>query len=140
MSAAVQQAPIVTARLDPARDEALISVAVTGVGMSLLVAAGVSWGAVRYLNWAMAPRRFRLRVAFAGSLPVAILAAVIVFVGMASGRSPVSALVGLANVPGMGKLLVFGMWLTGLGVAWMTATRRDRRLAIRASDVVEVFE
>jgi hypothetical protein len=40
----------------------------------------------------------------------------------------------------MGKLLVFGMWLTGLGVAWMTATRRDRRLAIRASDVVEVFE
>ena len=61
MSAAVQQAPIVTARLDPARDEALISVAVTGVGMSLLVAAVVSWGAVRYLNWAMAPRRFRLR-------------------------------------------------------------------------------
>ncbi|TAD81724.1 MAG: hypothetical protein EAY70_04460 [Sphingomonadales bacterium] len=115
-------------------------IVVTGVGFVLSVAALVSWLAARYLNWAMAPRRFGLRVAAAGALPVAMLMAVIVMVGISRGQGITSAVGALGRVPSGGKLLMLAMLGTGLGVSWLTAMRRNRREARRVNDAVEAFE
>jgi hypothetical protein len=73
MSAAASPPPTLEVRVAPASEEAPLSVAVTAVSVTLLVMALVAWLAARFLAWAMAPRRFRLRVAAAGALPVCIL-------------------------------------------------------------------
>jgi hypothetical protein len=111
-----------------------------GVAFVMAVSALISWLAARYLIWAMAPRRFRLRVAMGGILPVGILIGVIVMLGISRGQDVMAALAALGRVPTSGKLLMLTMLGTGLSVSWLTARRHHRRAVRGLSSDIEAFQ
>lgn len=138
--AAANQAPEVRLEIAPPEDEPEVSSEVYAVGFVLLITALIAWGAARYLNWAMAPRGFWMRVVTAGVLPVAILIIVMVAVRVAQGTDLLMAIAALSKMPDSGKLMILGMSLTGLGVAWITAKRREWRDNARNNAAIEAFE
>jgi hypothetical protein len=140
LSAAATQAPIVTARLEPPAREPSVVLGIAGFSSILLVGALVSWLAARYLAWVMAPRGFRLRVAVAGALPVGIATGLIVSIGLARGQDVLSAVAVLGRATLIGKLLMLGLLLTGLGASWLTALRRKRRDLQHANATHEIFK
>ena len=140
MSQTASGAPTAVIRVERVPDEPMIPVGVSAVVMTLLVVTLISWLAARYLNWAMAPRRFRLRVAAAGVLPVGILIAVIVAAGMSSEPSIAAAAGSLSRIPSEGRLLMLAMLITGLAVSWSRAWRRRNHDERQANAALEVFQ
>lgn len=140
MSRAASLAPAAVIRVERAPDEPLIAVGVTAVIVTLLVVALISWLAARYLNWAMASRRFRLRVAAAGVLPVGLLIAVILAAGISNELSFAAAARSLSRIPSEGRLLMLAMLFTGVAVSWITARRRRNRDARKTNAALEVFQ
>lgn len=136
-AAAATQAPDLAVEVD---NEPSMLTVLTGIGFMLLAAALVSWLAARYLNWAMVPRWFLLRVVAAGVMPVGVLLALIVMVRIWQGEGVMSAVAAIGRIPSTGKLLMLGMLGTGLGVSWLTAMRRNRREARQVTAAIEAFE
>ena len=140
MSQAASQARTAVIRVERAPDEPFIPVGVTAVITTLLIVALISWLAARYLNWAVAPRRFRLRVAVAGALPVGILIALILAARFSNEGSFAAAVSSLARISYGGWLLMLAMLLIGVAVSWSTARRRRNRDARKVSAALEVFQ
>ncbi|RNJ63206.1 MAG: hypothetical protein EDM03_01925 [Porphyrobacter sp. IPPAS B-1204] len=125
---------------EPPANEPSLLLGAIGFGSIILVAAVVSWLAARYLAWAMAPRRFWLRVAIAGALPVSIIIGVFVAVDLSRGHDILSAVARLGRVTLIGQLLMLALLLTGMGTSWLTALRRRRRDLGRAHAAYEIFQ
>lgn len=130
--------PVIVVDSNEDSSEALAAVSATALILVAVVA--ISFAAIRYLNWAMAPRRFWTRVVCAGILPTAILVGLLVWLDISRGVSVIKAFANLARVPVQGRLMMFAMLLTGLGVSWLTARRRDKREALRLEEQVGAFE
>jgi hypothetical protein len=140
MSAAATQAPEIRVEIAPPSDERKVSSEVLAIGFVLFITALIAWSAARYLNWAMAPRGFWTRVVTAGILPVGMLILVMVAASVAQGTDLLMAIAALGNMPNSGRLLLLGMSITGLGVAWTTAKRREWRDDARNNAAIEAFE
>jgi hypothetical protein len=112
---------------------------VSATALTLVIVVAISYAAIRYLNWAMAPRRFWVRVLCAGVLPTAIVIGLLISLDLSRGVSFIMAFSNLARVPVEGRLLMSAMLLTGLGVSWLTARRRDQREARHREEEVGAF-
>lgn len=139
-TAAANQAPEVRLEIAPPEDEPKVSSEVYAVGFVLLITALIAWVAARYLNWAIAPRGFWTRVVTAGILPIGMLILLMVAVRVAQGTDLLAAIAALGKMPDSGKMMILGMLLTGLGVAWTTAKRREWRDNARNNAAIEAFE
>lgn len=126
--------------LDPPANEPSLLLGLIGFGSIILVAAVVSWLAARYLAWAWAPRRFRLRVATAGALPLCIYVGLIIALNLARGDDILLALARLGRATLIGQLLMLALLLTGMGASWLTASRRKRRELSRDHAAYEIFQ
>jgi hypothetical protein len=140
LTAAAAKAPNLSVTIAPAAAGPSMLSTVTGIVIMMLVASLIAWLAARYLIWAMAPRRIRLRVAVAGALPVTMLIFLLVTVGMWKSPSITTAVSSLERVPIRGWVMLLAMLLTGLGVSWLTAKRRMLRDSRSASATLEVFQ
>jgi hypothetical protein len=126
--------------IKPQADEPGAAAYLSAAALIVLAVAAISYLAVRYLNWAMAPRRFWTRVLFAGTLPTGILIGLLIALELSRGANVVGAVANLSRIPSEGRLMIAGMLAFGIGVAWLVARRRDRREARRANAVIEAFE
>ena len=125
--------------LEPRNEPSEPLVAISAVAVVLLVAAAISFLAIRYLNWAMAPRRFWTRVMFAGTLPSGIVVGLMISLDLSRGVDLPWAIANLSRIPAEGRLLLLGMLATGLGLSWQLARRCDKLLRLRVENDLGVF-
>jgi hypothetical protein len=125
--------------VDRKEDASEAFAAVSATALTFVTVVAISYAAIRYLNWAMAPRRFWVRVLCAGALPTAMVIGLLVSLDLSRGVSFMIAIANLARVPVEGRLMMSAMLLTGLGVSWLTARRRDQREARRLEEEVGAF-
>lgn len=128
-----------TVIIEPQSDTPDLSVAISAVALILLAVAAISFLAVRYLNWAMSPRRFWTRVLFAGALPTCILIGLLIALDLSRGVDILWAFANLSRIPTEGRLMLSGMLTAGIGLSWLMARRHDRRLLRRAEDDLSAF-
>lgn len=126
--------------IEPRDDTSDLSVAISAVALVLLAVAAISFLAIRYLNWAMAPRRFWTRILFAGALPCGIVVGLMIALELSRGVDFPWAIANLSRIPTEGRMLMLGMLATGLGLSWLVAHRHDKRLRLRAEHDLGVFQ
>ena len=136
MSAAA--APVI--RIEAPNESPDLSVTIAAVALVLLVAAAISFLAIRYLNWAMATRRFCTRVLFAGALPICIVLGLMIALDLSRGALLPWAVANLSRIPTEGRLMLVGMLASGVGLSWLIARRHDRRLLVQAKNDMAVFQ
>jgi hypothetical protein len=128
-----------TIMIEPQDSGSDLSVLITALALVLLASAAISFLGIRYLNWAIAPRRFWTRILFAGALPCAIVLGLMVALELSRGVGLPWAITNLSRIPTEGRLVMTGMLAMGLGLSWLVARRHDKRLRLRAENDLGVF-